>query len=123
MMYVEDCERAMKLTPETHKHGGSTGDSPHNLRAFLSLGLCLFCLMVLLATAEAQTARNQSSGPTRRATGALKVVTGRPFSYVFINNVLHGATKDDGELNLARVWAGSFPIRVRTAGFVDWTAT
>ena len=56
-----------------------------------------------------------------RAAGQLKVITGQPRSYIYINSVLHGATKENGELGLARVWAGSYPVLVRTAGFADWT--
>src|SRR6185503_403209 len=53
-------------------------------------------------------------------TGQLKVTTGQAGSVVFINKVRHGATNDKGELDLPRVKVGSFPVRVRTVGFVDW---
>jgi tetratricopeptide (TPR) repeat protein len=78
-------------------------------------------MLLLLVHATGGESRAQASA--RRSAGALKVVTGKPNSYVFINNVLHGATGETGELNIARVWAGSHPIRVRTAGFADWTGT
>jgi len=53
-------------------------------------------------------------------TGALKVITGRADSVVFINNARHGVTSDKGELDLPHVIAGSYPVRVRTAGYADW---
>jgi hypothetical protein len=56
----------------------------------------------------------------RRATGALKVITGQAGSVVFINNVRHGVTNDKGELDLPRVIAGSYSARVRTVGYSDW---
>ena len=95
-----------------------------SLRA-LTLGL----LMLLpLFPAEART---QASGKEpavaapspRRATGAVKVITGQPGSVVFINNVRHGATNDKGELDLPHVVAGSYPVRVRTVGYADWSGS
>jgi predicted Zn-dependent protease len=82
-------------------------------------------LLLLLAPVDA---RAQASGKkpvnavstARRATGALKVITGQPGSVVFINNVRHGVTNDKGELDLPRVIAGSYPARVRTVGYADW---
>jgi tetratricopeptide (TPR) repeat protein len=53
----------------------------------------------------------------------LNIVTGQPASVVFINNVRHGTANESGDLNLARVKAGTFPVRVRSVGFVDWTGT
>lgn len=86
-----------------------------------------FVALLLLShvvEAQGQTARKQTAGsPARRASGSLRIVTGQPYSYVFINNVLHGATKESGELELARVWTGTHPILVRTAGFSDWSGT
>jgi hypothetical protein len=55
--------------------------------------------------------------------GALKVITGQPGSVVFINNVRHGTANESGDLELARVRAGVFPVRVRSVGFVDWTGS
>lgn len=90
------------------------------------------CLIVLMACAVAQTKaqpqKNQrSSGgktPVARArTGALKVITGHADSVVLINNVRHGATGANGELDLPRVMAGSYPVRVRTVGFADWSGS
>ncbi|MFP5264202.1 MAG: tetratricopeptide repeat protein [Blastocatellia bacterium] len=88
---------------------------------------CLLCALaaVLLLTvpteARAQVAGRSNSGQTtRRATGALKVITGQPGSVVFINNVRHGATNDKGELDLPRVPAGSYMARVTTVGYADW---
>ncbi|HEY6327971.1 MAG TPA: tetratricopeptide repeat protein, partial [Blastocatellia bacterium] len=52
--------------------------------------------------------------------GAVKVITGAEGSVVFINNVRHGTTDQSGELDLAYVRAGSFPIKVRTTGYADF---
>ena len=72
--------------------------------------------------AAAQRARKPSptANPQSQATGALKVITGQAGSVVFINNVRHGATNDKGELDLPRVRAGSYPVRVRTVAYEDW---
>jgi tetratricopeptide (TPR) repeat protein len=86
------------------------------------------CLIILLACAVAETEgqpqKNRRSSaartPARVRTGALKVITGRADSVVFINNVRHGVTSDKGELDLPHVIAGSYPVRVRTAGYADW---
>jgi predicted Zn-dependent protease len=77
-------------------------------------------------TSLAQTARR--TVPAGRSTpgaltGALKVITGQPGSVIFINQVRHGVTNDQGELDLARVKAGTFSARVRTAGYSDWNGT
>ncbi|HJQ23197.1 MAG TPA: tetratricopeptide repeat protein [Blastocatellia bacterium] len=82
-------------------------------------------LMLLLAlTTPAQHTRKSSpTTTTTQATGALKVITGQAGSVVFINNVRHGATSDKGELELPRVRAGSFPVRVRSVGFADWNGS
>lgn len=48
------------------------------------------------------------------------MITGRSGSVVFIKNVRHGLTNDRGELDLPRVRAGSYPVRVRTVGYSDW---
>src|SRR2546423_2377818 len=79
-------------------------------------------LMLLLAfTTPAQPTRKSSPGTSAsQATGALKVITGQAGSVVFINEVRHGATSDKGELDLPRVRAGSYAVRVRSVGFVDW---
>lgn len=87
----------------------------------------LIALLAITATAFApnlQRARKPapmtvSSSPT----GALKVITGQAGSVVFINNVRHGATSDKGELDLPRVRAGAYPMRVRTVGFSDWNGS
>lgn len=91
----------------------------------------LVCLLVLVAgallQAEAQPQKGRRSPPSKPSsradapTGALKVVTGHAESIVFINNVRHGITAETGELELKRVLAGSFPVRVRTVGYADWT--
>ena len=92
--------------------------------------LARVCLIVLMACAVSRTEAKpqkpqRSSGAktpvvARPRTGALKVITGHADSVVFINNVRHGATGDNGELDLPHVIAGSYPVRVRTAGYADW---
>jgi tetratricopeptide (TPR) repeat protein len=83
-----------------------------NLPAFGRAGV-IFLLAVSLSYEAAAQAR-------RGATGALKVITGHPGSVVFINNIRHGATGETGDLDLPRIKAGSYPVRVRTVGYVDW---
>jgi Flp pilus assembly protein TadD len=100
-----------------------------SLRSFVNVSRPSLALTVVLGLifSVASNARAQATGkpaPAKlRPTGQLKVVTGQPRSYVYINNVLHGATKENGELDLARAWAGSYPVLVRTEGFTDWTGT
>ncbi len=77
----------------------------------LSVTAFLFCVFV-----EGMAQKRAASS----ATGAVKITTSHPGSVVFINNVRHGVTNDAGELNLPRVKAGAYPVRVRTVGFVDW---
>src|SRR5436305_1043899 len=91
------------------------------LLAWIIAGLLLPPAMV----AAAQRARKPSptANPQSQATGALKVITGQAGSVVFINNVRHGVTNDKGELDLPRVRAGSYPVRVRTVGFSDWNGS
>jgi len=93
---------------------------------FVNLSV-LLCFLILLPTivvsAESQSARRPTGARpsvVSPPTGKLQVVTGHPDSVVFINNVRHGSTGENGELNLPRVMAGSFPVRVRTTGFADW---
>jgi Tfp pilus assembly protein PilF len=94
----------------------------------LSATTCLIVLLscaVLQTTAQPQKNRKSSIGMPPvgarvRKTGALKVITGRADSVVFINNVRHGVTTDKGELDLPHVIAGSYPVRVRTSGYADW---
>ena len=84
----------------------------------------LALLMLAPADAQAQkTGKRAADTNSRRATGAVKVITGQPGSVVFINNVRHGVTNDKGELDLPRVIAGSYPVRVRTVGYTDWTGS
>ncbi|HXG91153.1 MAG TPA: tetratricopeptide repeat protein [Blastocatellia bacterium] len=73
--------------------------------------------MSLFIAVEAQA---QRANPSHHPTGALKVITGHAGSVIYINNVRHGVTNEKGELELKRVWAGSFPVRVRTTGFADF---
>jgi len=85
-------------------------------------------ITLLLSCALAQTKAQKSRGSSREKTpiavrvrtGALKVITGHGDSVVFINNVRHGSTNENGELDLPRVMAGSYPVRVRTVGYADW---
>jgi len=89
--------------------------------------LTIISLLLLLVPAYGRTqkvSKRAAADPTpRRATGALKVVTGQQGSVVFINNVRHGVTGDKGELELPRVHAGPYPVRVRTVGFSDWNGS
>lgn len=88
--------------------------------------LLTFVVFVLLTPLTTYSQRQRN---TRRpssaivSTGALKVITGQAGSVVFINNVRHGVTNEKGELDLPRVIAGSYPVRVRTVGFVDGNAS
>src|SRR5262245_46561605 len=80
------------------------------------LSVCFLCLIITAAssTTEAgQTQKNRrtpvststaKSTPTARSrAGSVKVITGHPDSVVFINNVRHGITGENGELNLPHV--------------------
>lgn len=78
--------------------------------------------MLNVAGSQARTAGKQPAARAA-ATGILKVITGQPGSVVFINNVRHGVTNDKGELDLPRVKTGSYPVRVRTVGYTDWSGT
>ena len=64
--------------------------------------------------------RVPDSPPSTSAQGSLKVLTGLPASVVFLGRIRQGVTNASGELELPHVWAGSYPVRVRTPGFVDW---
>jgi predicted Zn-dependent protease len=88
----------------------------------LICGLIALAAITMTASAHgAQRARKPAPTATvTQASGALKVITGQAGSVVFINNVRHGATTDKGELDLPRVRAGSYTMRVRTVGFNDW---
>lgn len=78
----------------------------------------IFVCATIEALAQKQSGDAQAS--RGRATGALKVITGQAGSVVFINNVRHGVTGEAGALDLPRVKAGSYPVRVRTVGYADW---
>src|SRR5690242_19438165 len=84
----------------------------------------LIALAAITTTASALGAqRARKPAPTAtvtQASGALKINTGQAGSVVFINNVRHGTTTDKGELDLPRVRAGSYPMRVRTVGYAAW---
>jgi Tetratricopeptide repeat/PEGA domain len=110
--------RANSLTQPRRILGDSAGNR-------LSATACLIALLTCaVAETKGQPQKNRSSSaartPARVRTGALKVVTGRADSVVFINNVRHGVTGDKGEIDLPHVIAGSYPVRVRTAGYADW---
>jgi tetratricopeptide (TPR) repeat protein len=53
------------------------------------------------------------------ATGTLRLVSERPGSVVFVNEIKHGTTDDQGLLEL-KIKPGSYGVRVRTVGYVDW---
>src|SRR5437879_3118255 len=91
----------------------------------LSVVITITCVLITAYAAPQKRAPSRAPQPgtaTRpsSATGALKVTTGHPGSVVFINNVRHGVTKENGELDLARVFTGSYPVTVKTTGYVDW---
>lgn len=77
---------------------------------------CAFILAVIVLVALSAT---ESRAQARR-TGSLRITTGHPGSVIFINHIRHGVTNDEGVLELPRVQAGSYPIKVRTTGFADY---
>ena len=89
-------------------------------------------LLALIATAapgpspqKRNTRSTQSTpglGRPGQTKGSVKIVTGQTGSVVFLNNVRNGVTSDTGELNLARINAGPYSVRVRTVGYGDWSA-
>jgi Flp pilus assembly protein TadD len=94
-------------------------------RLSATAGLVVLLIGTIIPTkAHPQKNAGPSAGKpaaaTRMPTGALKVTTGNADSVVFINNVRHGATGVNGELDLPRVTAGSYLLRVRTVGYTDW---
>jgi len=92
-----------------------------------STAILLFCSCLVSALGSQSSAAHQTSKGRRAAatagTGALRVITGQPNSLLFINNVFHGLANAAGELDLPRVKTGTFPARVRSVGFADWTGT
>src|SRR5215471_6139950 len=97
-----------------------------NLAAFALWLSCLYLVgaIAIEGSLTQRTRRPSTSTPTASAKhryGSAKVIIGHPDSVVFINNVRHGATGENGELSLPRVIVGSFPVRVRSVGFADWT--
>ena len=96
---------------------------PSPSRAGLSVVCVFLCVVSPLAPAGAQSKISRRNSTPARATGRLKVVTGQAGSVVFINGIRHGATNENGELDLPRVAAGSYPVRVRTVGHVDGKAS
>ena len=90
---------------------------------FIAIGLLALLVATTLPLEAGWQKPRKPPAQAARATGALKVITGQPGSVVFINNVRHGVTNDKGELDLPRVRAGSYPVRVRTVGYVDWNGS
>lgn len=96
------------------------------IRLIGTLILLLFPVIQGLASSViVSQAKTQGKQPAAHAaaTGILKVITDHSGSVVFINNVRHGIASDNGELDLPRVKAGSYPIRVRTVGYTDWNGS
>jgi tetratricopeptide (TPR) repeat protein len=97
------------------------------IKAAISLLVALTCYSVTNQAAPQQARRQASRSSATvglvRATGALKVTTAHPGSVVFINGVRHGVTNEHGELDLPHVFAGSFPLSVRTTGYADWNGS
>jgi len=90
--------------------------------------IVLLCFIICLASSEARGQKSQrprAASPTSqtKATASVKVITGQSGSVVFINNVRHGVTGETSELDLPHVIAGSYPVRVRTIGYSDWSAS
>lgn len=55
--------------------------------------------------------------------GGLRVVTGKPDSVVYLVNVRQGITTEAGVLDLPRLKAGTYFLKVRTRGCIDWRGT
>lgn len=92
----------------------------------VSLVISVTCCSLTIASPQRPHRQASQTGPAPRltpATGALKVITGHQGSVVFINNVRHGVTNQQGQLDLPHVIAGSFPASVRTTGYVDWNGS
>jgi Tfp pilus assembly protein PilF len=85
-----------------------------------TLRFLILLLLSSLVTAFGQVPRSARTHPAASGEGSLKVITGHAGSVVFINNIRHGTTSDKGEVDLRHVRVGSFPVRIRTAGYVDW---
>jgi tetratricopeptide (TPR) repeat protein len=86
----------------------------------------IVCLAVTVQTSAQKSRRPATVAPPAsriHAVGSLKVITGQPGSVVFINNVRHGVTGEKGELDLQHVMTGSYPVRVRTTGYSDWSGS
>ncbi|MEW6209108.1 MAG: tetratricopeptide repeat protein, partial [Acidobacteriota bacterium] len=98
--------------PYTLKLGRPQSAAPTCLIRIQLIIVALVIVCLLTVGAQAQGASS--------ATGALKIITGNPGSVVFINNVRHGVTDESGALDLPRIKAGAYPVRVRTVGFADW---
>jgi predicted Zn-dependent protease len=98
--------------------------SSFNLRLPKTLNYLIVLSVLAVTTANAEEQQNRRpTSPAARRTGGLKLITGQAGSVLFINNVRHGVTNDKGELDLPRVFAGAFPVRVRSVGFADWTGS
>lgn len=102
------CRGDQRRSPLSENSSFHTFGTQRNLMKIIAL------MIVCLLAVEARAQRASS------ATGALRIITGNPGSVVFINNVRHGATDETGALDLPRVKAGAYPVRVRTVGFIDW---
>ena len=129
--------------PKLQAHAGSARtEKPNNRRLLADLMrssapppintaciviIVIIQIMLLLGTAvghdqrTSRKARGSSAGST--AFGSLTIATGHSGSVVFINNVRHGVTTESGTLSLKRVKAGSYPVKVRTLSFKDWTGS
>lgn len=80
--------------------------------------LAVFCIF-LMGLEWGGAAQAQSSV----AAGSLTIETQRAASVVFLNNVRHGVTSEEGKLVLPRVKPGRYALRVRSVGFVDWKSS
>jgi Tfp pilus assembly protein PilF len=86
----------------------------------------IFLLVLSVCSVAGEAATQSKKAPAGgaltpgRSYGSLKVTTGQPGSVIFLNNIRHGVTGDNGTAEIKRVWTGAFPVRVRSTGFSDW---
>lgn len=90
-------------------------------RQFFRGAVACFLFVALFAGDGTTASQAQKLAAAGRSYGSLKVTTGQAGSVIYINGIRHGVTNDSGVADIKRVWTGSFPVRVRSVGFADWT--
>lgn len=114
-------------TRSPQSRGGRNGDLlPTKLSRFLlASAFLLLPVAVEAQAAKPNSQRTPAASQSHRtgATGAIRLITGHPGSVVYINNIRHGVTGEQGELDLPRIKAGAYPVRITTEGYVDWTGS